>query len=164
MLRSLTEIVCPYRASGDRLRHDLSNRNNIETLSLLEIQPQSVYQRQQGDRHFRRQKALRLRTFVSPAVSTRVCEMYFALREFFAAVCVVSLSFDASRLGNHNRVLGYIGRPDGYGGWLPPQAIWVSTDAQHSCFGHINFSRRACHIIFSGLPRDPDDSCFGTLT
>ena len=63
---------------------------------------------------------------LSPVVSTRLCQMYCTLRAHFAATIVSSCVFDISRLGGRIRMLGYIGRPGGYGGWLLPRAAGLT--------------------------------------
>ena len=40
---------------------------------------------------------------------------------FLNALRNIRLSLDASRVGCRNRLLVFIARPGGYGGWLPPQ-------------------------------------------
>ena len=48
---------------------------------------------------------------------------------------MVSFACDASRIGNLNRMLEYIARPDGVGAWLPSQACSKS----HSIAFHVMF-------------------------
>ena len=55
------------------------------------------------------------------AARTMLIQFFDALRFYFIDQHNISLSVDASRVGAKNRVLGFICRPDGYGGWLPPQ-------------------------------------------
>ena len=47
-----------------------------------------------------------------------VVSMFFWLRQFFAKQLPLSFSFDASRVGDGQRMFGYVYSPDGFGGWI----------------------------------------------
>ena len=55
-------------------------------------------------------------------VNRKLLMYFFAARSKFVEAKIVSVAFDASRIGNVSRMLGCICRPDGYFAWLPPQA------------------------------------------
>ena len=59
---------------------------------------------------------------VPPVVTMRLIMTYFCLRQYFSSCQNLSFGIDASRIGLLNRMLGLICRPDGFAGWMPPQA------------------------------------------
>ena len=80
----------------------------------------------------KQQKLLQM-SRVSIATGARQMLKYIlGLREHFQAEQVLHLSFDASRVGGRNRLLGFMTRPDGIGGWCPPQ-VW-NLDAIGACW------------------------------
>ena len=56
----------------------------------------------------------------------RLYQFYFCMRFFFMNEPNISLSVDASTIGQRSRLIGLIARPDGHGVWLPPQACRIS--------------------------------------
>ena len=64
----------------------------------------------------------RVQRSVPPVVTMRLIMTYFCLRQYFSGCQNLSFGIDASRIGLLNRMLGLICRPDGFAGWLPPQA------------------------------------------
>ena len=66
--------------------------------------------------------ALRTQRKLPSSIQLIVFQMYLALRAFFQGAVHLSVAFDASRVGCRQRLMGYIARPDNYGGCLPPMA------------------------------------------
>ena len=93
--------------------------------SLVTLRGRLEQQQQQG-RGRKRESLLRVRSIIGPLVTTRICQMYRTMRAYFAATIVLPFAFDASRLRGRIRRLGYIERPDGYGGWLLPRAAGLT--------------------------------------
>ena len=82
-----------------------------------------------------------------------VFQLYLALRFFLADQPNIGLSVDASRIGNRNRMLGFITRPDGYGAWLPPQAFQriISKKPMYPiCFRFFSNQNSKCFYIHIG--------------
>ena len=74
----------------------------------------------------KRLKRIHVKMRVRPIIPTEDAKMllqyYFATRALMSKQSTINLSFDASRVGGVNRMLGYISGPGGAGAWLPPQA------------------------------------------
>ena len=64
----------------------------------------------------------RVQRSVPPVVTMRLIMTYFCLRQIFSGCQNLSFGIDASRIGLLNRMFGLICRPDGFAGWLHPQA------------------------------------------
>ena len=85
-----------------------------------------------------------------PVVTMRLTMTHFCLRQFFSGCQNLSFGIDASRIGLLNRLLGLICRPDGFAGWLRPQA----TTSKHIQMYHrgtrrINFPKKNRRINIS---------------
>ena len=85
----------------------------------------------------------RVQRSVPPVVTMRLIMTYFCLRQYFSGCQNLSFGIDASRIGLLNRMLGLICRPDGFAGWLPPQAT-TSNHIQmyHRGTRRINFFKK----------------------
>ena len=64
----------------------------------------------------------RSHSYAFVVVTMRLIMTYFCLRQCFSGCQNLSFGIDASRIGLLNRMLGLICRPDGFAGWLLPQA------------------------------------------
>ena len=62
-------------------------------------------------------------TSLTADMSLRMLQYFTALRFFFWQHQYIPVSVDGSRIGGLSRLIGMISRPDGTGGWFPPQAI-----------------------------------------
>ena len=85
----------------------------------------------------------RVQRSVHPVVTMRLIMTYFCLRQYFSGCQILSFGIDASRIGLLNRMLGLICRPDGFAGWLHPQAT-TSNHIQmyHRGTRRLNFSKK----------------------
>ena len=64
----------------------------------------------------------RVQRSVPPVVTMRLIMTCFCLRQYFSGCQNLSFGIDVSRIGLLNRMLGLICVPDGFDGWLHPQA------------------------------------------
>ena len=71
----------------------------------------------------KQQQLLRMNRLNMTTGTRQLLKYMLALREHFQSEQVLHVSFDASRVGGKNRLLGFMTRPDGIGGWCPPQ-VW----------------------------------------
>ena len=96
----------------------------------------------------------RVQRSVPPVVTMRLIMTYFCLRQYFSGCQNLSFGIDASRIGPLNRMFGLICRPDGFAGWLPPQAT-TSNHIQmyHRGTRRIKFLRNLAHKHFKFFGR-----------
>lgn len=105
---------------------------------------------QRARKHMKMFRKYTIKAFVPASQDRRLLQYYFALRANFERVDCIHVAFDASRIGNLNRMLGFISRPDNIGAWLAPQALlrefsWLEA---HKEFLGVHFIR-ATQSLFS---------------
>ena len=69
----------------------------------------------------RKKALLKHVALVQSKPGVQILRHFFALRENFTGRSCLGLGFDSSRVGARSRMLGYVTKPTGHGGWLPPQ-------------------------------------------
>lgn len=90
------------------------------------VPPEAMLAGRVAGQRARKAKKLRgkytIKAFLPNSQRRRVLQYSFCLRSKFQEERRIQVAFDASRVGNLDRMIGFISRPDNVGGWLAPQA------------------------------------------
>ena len=88
---------------------------------------------QRAARKRKRAGALKITFNPVATMNFKLLQYFLCMRAFFKGCAVLHGSFDASRVGNVNRLFGLLTRPDNYAAWLHPVVTHVN-EAQCTAF------------------------------